>query len=358
MLKPAAAGLAVSSLCLSFIAEIPAQTTGTRKKSPLVQTQGEADAPATRKSAPLNTDPNAGERPAAKTKSGKLPPPAPQEFRIEAVSPELEKILQDWERNTARFKKLVGEFTVFKYETTFEIERRGEGKFAYEAPDKGDYVRRGIKIEKGQKSQKMNKDGEPYTLQTDSAERWVCTGKEIIRIDEKEKTYEKLPIPLESQGENIIEGPLPFLFGMKAQQAKMRYKMKLLKQDDAEIKLQVIPIRRSDAINWDKAIVLIDAKRFVPIAVKLYDTTDNETVHLFQNVEINPKSGFLTKDPFKPDLRRYKEAQTSDLQTSTTPAKSTTTKPAAAKAAAAGDASKRTANSADAPTGKKSGAVK
>jgi hypothetical protein len=129
-----------------------------------------------------------------------------------------------------------------------------------------------------------------------------------------------------------------------------------LKQDDAEIKLQVIPIRRSDEINWTRATVLIDAKHFVPIAVKLFDPSGNETVHMFHNVEINPKSGWLEKDPFKPDLRRYKEAVTRDLQSSATTDKSSD-KSAASKARPAADAAKRSANSSDAPA-RKSGAVK
>ena len=357
MLKPAAAGLAVSSLCLSFLAEIPAQT-GTKKKSPVVQAQAQDDAPAQRTRPPLNTDPNAGETPsAAGAKPGKLARPAPQELRIEKVPPELEKVLQDWERHTSQFKKLVGEFSVFKYDHELEIEKRGEGKFAHEAPDKGNYETKGMEIAKGQKSKKKNKDGEPYSLQSEAPVRWVCTGKEIIRIDEKEKTYEKIPIPPESQGQNIIEGPLPFLFGMKAQQAKMRYRMKILEQNDETIKLQVIPIRRNDAVNWDKALLLIDAKLFVPKAVQLFDPLGSETVHVFKNVEINPKKGWLQEDPFKPNLRSYKEAVTGGSQSAAAPGKPTASKAATSKTSPAADATKRTANSADAPA-RKTGAAK
>jgi TIGR03009 family protein len=356
MLKPAAAGLAVSSLCLSFLAEIPAQT-GSKKKPAMVQAQGQApandDTPAPRKRTAVDSDPNAGEKSAETgTKTGKLPRPEPQVLHIPKVAPELEKVLQDWERHTSQFKKLVGDFTVIKYETTFEIEKRGEGKFAHEAPDKGNYERKGMPITKGQKAQKKNKDGEPYSLQSDSPERWVCTGKEVIQIFEKEKTYERFPIPPEAQGENIIEGPLPFLFGMKTQQAKMRYKMEILKQDDSEIKLQVIPIRRSDAVNWDRATIIIDAKLFVPKAVKLFDPTGNETVHLFHNVEINPKSWFDRKDLFKPNLKGYKEVVRGESQSASAPSKSNASKSTASKSGAATESPKRTTNSTDAPARK------
>lgn len=344
MLKPAAAGLAVSSLCLSFIAEVPAQT-GSKKKSAIVQTQVLDDVAPSRAKAPVDTEADADQRtPAKGTKAGRLPRPEAQPLRIPKLDPELEEVLQEWERQTSQFKKLVGEFSVFKYDPTFEVERRGEGKFAYEAPDKGNYERKGSDI-KGQKAKKKNKNGEPYTLQSDSPERWVCTGKEIIRIDEKEKTYEKISIPPEAQGQNIIEGPLPFLFGMKAQQAKMRYKMKLKSKTESEIILQLVPIKQADASNWERATVIIDAKRFVPKAVQHFDPTGGETVHVFKNVEINPKRGWLDADPFKPNLRGYKPTVSSDLQSSAPLDKPTT----AAKPRTGSDTTSRTANSSDAP---------
>ncbi len=181
-----------------------------------------------------------------------------------------------------------------------------------------------------------------------SAERWVCTGKEVIRIDDQEKTYEKVPIPPESQGQNIIDGPLPFLFGMKADQAKRRYKMKLLKQTDTDIRIEVIPLRGTDTNNWSKAVVIIDAKKFVPNAVQLFDPTGSETVHVFKDVEINPTKWIWQQDPFKPNLRSYKPALTGDLQSS-----ATNEKPIApSKNRPATDGTKRTANSTDAPVRK------
>ncbi|MBS0267206.1 MAG: hypothetical protein JSS02_35100, partial [Planctomycetes bacterium] len=359
-------GLAVCSLCLSFLAESSAQSPGSaaapkKKKPAVVQTRGEdvADAPAPKRRIPVETDPNAGEGAPSRGKGEKPQRPAPQELRIEPVPPELEEVLQEWESKTAQFKKLVGEFTVFKYDLTFETEKRGQGKFAYEAPDKGNYERTGLELEKGLKSKKKNKDGEPFTLQSLTPERWVCNGKEIVQINEIEKTFWRLAIPPEAQGQNIIEGPLPFLFGMKAQQAKMRYRMKLVERTADEITLQVIPLRKSDASNWEKAVVMIDAKRFVPKAVKLFDPTNNETVHLFRNVEINPKSGFLTKDPFKPNLRGYKEAQTRDAQVGAADksaekgAEKTAEKGTAAKTRSSGEeAIKRTSNNVEAPARK------
>src|SRR5579862_7445767 len=103
MLKPAAAGLAISSLCLSFAAELPAQNAA-KKKAPIKQTQAVEDA-----SDDLDVKKGKKPAPAAEEKPGQVARPPVQPM---VVDPKLEKVLKDWERNTSLFKKLVGEFVV------------------------------------------------------------------------------------------------------------------------------------------------------------------------------------------------------------------------------------------------------
>jgi TIGR03009 family protein len=299
MMKPLFAGLAAGGLGLAFVADSPAQNAqkSAPKGKPAAKS-GIAPVQATR------------DEPA---ETGKVARPAAEPFTVEDLSPELEKILKSWEQTTSQFKKMTGEFSRFKYDKTFEVEWRAEGKFAYEAPDKGNYELRGLEPRKDkngqlEESQKIGSDGKtPYTLKADSPERWVCTGKEVIKINEKEKTYEKLAIPPDSQGENIMDGPLPFLFGMKADQAKRRYRLSLNKSSSkAEIWLNVLPRWPKDSANWIKATVIIEAGTFKPRAVKLLDPTGAESVHVFKNVEVNPKRGFFEGDPFKPNLWNLK----------------------------------------------------
>lgn len=315
MLKPVATGLAVSSLCFSLVADLSAQS-ATKKKSQIKPVQGLDDAddrPRARPRTPPAEDVDADDEPEPppRAKSAKAARPPAEVLRVPKYSPELEKVLNDWQQKTSQFKKLAGEFTRFKYDPVFEVEKRAEGKFGYEAPDKGNYELRAAEIPKGAVAKKKGKGGNPFKLEPDAAERWVCNGKEVIRINEKEKTFEKVPIPPDSQGENIIDGPLPFLFGMKAQRAKLRYKeLKLLKNAEGEIILEVHPRLQADSQNWEKAIVIIDAEKFLPKAVKLFHPAGAETVHVFKNVEVDPKRWFFQADPFKPNLFSYKPVLT------------------------------------------------
>jgi TIGR03009 family protein len=302
LLKPALAGLAISSLCLVFANGAIAQSAkpSVKKGSPIKRVQAEDEGPL--------ADDDSEKRSAVPSRNGgKPPPPKGEPLRVENLTPELEKILKDWEFQTSKFETMAGGFSRFKYDKTFEVEKRAEGKFVYKAPDKGNYELRAAQIDKDAVSKKVGKDGTPYVVKPDEPERWVCNGKKVIKINDKEKTYEEVDIPPESQGQNIIDGPLPFLFGMQAEKAKRRYKLSLLKHKNTdEIWLQVIPRTRGDSANWVKAKVIIEAKTFKPKAVFLEDPTGGESVHVFKDIVINEKRGFFDRDPFKPSLRNYK----------------------------------------------------
>ncbi len=332
MLKPVLAGLAISSLCLAFAVDLRAQsgTKGAAKKKAAVQpVQAEDDEPeppraGSRSRPSADNDAEDAGAPAAQGSRGGNParPQALAPLRVEKLSDELEQILQDWETNTSRFKTMAGEFSRFRYDKTFEVEKRADGKFTYEAPDRGNYELWGATIAAGEVSKKLGKDGTPYKVKPDNPDRWVCNGKKVVKIDDKAKTYEEVEIPPENQGKNIIDGPLPFLFGMKAEKAKLRYKLSLKKNDGKEIWLDVIPRRPEDAANWSKATVIIEAKTYKPRAVKLLDPTGSESVHVFRKVVVNERRGFFDKDPFKPNLWGYKPVLPPDKSKSASRTKS------------------------------------
>ena len=58
-------------------------------------------------------------------------------MRVEKLSPELLQLLKDWEKATGKFDKLQGEHYRWVYDFPFEVEKRAQGKFWFEAPDKG-----------------------------------------------------------------------------------------------------------------------------------------------------------------------------------------------------------------------------
>lgn len=264
--------------------------------------------PKTKKIQPVAGEDDASSPPPKKAR------PQPQELRVEPVSPELQKVLENWEKESSKILWLSGDHERIQYDNTFFVESRSSGRFVYEAPDKGRYEFEGAKISKDDVSKKQGPDKKPYKLQAGPSERWICTGKEVIKINDVDKTFDVVEIPEDQRGEKIMEGPLPFLFGMKAEQAKKRYQLQLLnKPDDSRIWIYVVPRFDQDKRNYREATIILDPKSFHPIAVRMIDPRGaEETVHKFKNVRDTKPIFNLGSDPFKFNSRGYQKIVVKD----------------------------------------------
>lgn len=248
--------------------------------------------------------------------------PAAESLRIPEPSPEVMEILRTWEATTKKYQRLEGSFRKFTYDATYLIERRAVGEFYYEAPDKGAYQLKGDpdpKIAKGlvTKDKPVNGVKKDFTVQADRPDRWLCTGKEVFQIDDARKEYAMSFVPKEQQGEGIMQTPLPFLLGMKADMAKKRWEFKLLKRTESEIWLSARPLQQQDASVYTMATIVLDPQMFLPTAVRMFDPGGAvETVHLFGNVKINKNpANWLGQSPLEPRLKGYKMAQNPDAPT-------------------------------------------
>lgn len=267
-----------------------------------------------------------------KQEGEKIDRPDAEVLRVEKPNEELLKLLNKWEVESAKVKKLQGEHLRWEYDYTFNVVKRNKGEFYYEQPDKGRIDLSPVKVEmvKDQSgkptpptdTKKHWKTGQPvkFTVQSGTGERWYCDGQIVTQVDEKEKTATQLVIPPQNQGEHIIDGPLPFLFGMPADKALRRYRMEIVNwgKDDSgkpiSVTLQVHPKLRNDAANYQLATVILDLKTYLPIAVRMIDPAGTkETTYSFQALKPNARAGILPtflglgeKDPFKPNLKGLK----------------------------------------------------
>ena len=227
----------------------------------------------------------------------------------------LDEILVEWHKKSVQIKRLEGEHVRIIYDYVFEVAFRAEGKFYYEAPDKGRIDLVPGKKGQGQKFPKINPSTNKkvtLTARPDDPERWICDGKQVLVIDEVQMSAQQYPLPVEARGNNIMDGPLPFLFGMPPEKAKQRYRMKLLQANAKDIDILVYPRWKQDLANYKWARIRIERETMLPMAVQMLDPAGSrETVYTFPRVAKNPKKGWLPnffwkeKDVFKPDLSKY-----------------------------------------------------
>ncbi len=213
----------------------------------------------------------------------------------------------------------------------FLVETRTVGDFWYETPDKGRIdFEPGAVPANGLNPMKLGgpKADDPYHVKAADPEIWVCTGDKVIQIDVNSKSFDSIDIPPNQQGHSIADGPLPFLFGMTADKIKSRYdgiNLGNMHDPDGSIGAQnrqegkggwtrpqyhivVKPKLRSDAENWQRAEVILDAEYCLPTAIRLLDPAGTkETVFVFRlaDMKANEKLPWLPS-PFKPSLFGYK----------------------------------------------------
>lgn len=233
------------------------------------------------------------------------------------ADPKLDAVLEKWHQDSQNIKKLEGSHVRIVYDFVFGVAERAEGRFYYEAPDKGRIDLEPDKSGAGNRfSKKHPETGEAVemTAKPDRPEQWICDGAQVLVIDEEHKTAEQFPIPPQARGANIMDGPLPFLFGMSPEKAKARYQMRLLGANGNEIDLLVIPKLPKDSANYKWARVRIEKATMLPMAVQMLDPPGTrETVYTFPRIAKNPTENIFKgliwwkeANPFKPDLRKYK----------------------------------------------------
>jgi TIGR03009 family protein len=213
----------------------------------------------------------------------------------------LQQLLQQWSQHSGQIQKLQGAHHRFVYDQVFQVEKRAEGVFYYEGPAKGRIDLKPVNVQ-GQKARRVGENQKPYELKPDNAQRWVCDGQRIWQIDDATKQIDIYPIPPEHQGQNIMDGPLPFLFGMPPEKAQARYNLTLLKEDEGFAYIVATPKRPEDAANWSEAKIRLDKNLFIPQAVQLIAPAGNlETVYTFDvdNLKIADNRG---RDDFKPGI--------------------------------------------------------
>ena len=251
---------------------------------------------------------------------------------VQPLPPELEQLLRDWAASSEKIQRLEGEHLRRVYDLPYEVEKLSQGRFFYETPDRGRINIKSVEITRKMLDQRANdevpirkrKNGTPFELKSDQEECWACDGLRVYEMDIAKKEARVAQLPADMQGKNIMDSPLPFLFGMPPEKAQRRFQMSLLRPLDlksGKASLHILPRLPQDAGSWASADVILDLKTFLPIAVQLVDPAGTKiTVYSFTNLIVNePKwkdAWFDKEDPktrFTPDLREF-NVQVSDSE--------------------------------------------
>ena len=193
------------------------------------------------------------------------------------LSPEqqaaLEQLLIAWEARNAKVTTWSCSFYKWQYNAWSPADASGErlafsestGEIKYAAPDKGLFH---VKSSKQWNPEKRIYDARP----ANSGEHWVCNGTSIYEFRHSERQLRETKLPPEMRGRAISEGPLPFVFGAKADTLKKRYSMRIITPTAVtdQIWLEASPKFQVDAANFSKVELILRAKDLMPFAIQIF----------------------------------------------------------------------------------------
>jgi TIGR03009 family protein len=95
-------------------------------------------------------------------------------------------------------------------------------------------------------------------------ERYVCTGAYLYEYNQLQRELRYHELPPTKPGQVADDNFLSFLFGMKAQEAKRRYDLKLAGEDAFYVYLEVLPRFPADKADFQKAQLALTKSTMLP----------------------------------------------------------------------------------------------
>ena len=236
-------------------------------------------------------------------------PVPPQPVQPPQLSPEqaqaLDQLLSAWETRNAAVRTWSCTFHKWEYNAWSPADQGGErlafsesiGELKYAAPDKG--------LFRVKESKQWSPEARRYEIRGgDSGEHWVCNGESIYEFRHSERQLRETKLPPEMRGKAISDGPLPFVFGAKAETLKKRYWMRLITPPDVrdQIWLEAQPRFQADAANFSKVELILQSRDLMPFAIQIYKPggQDRDVYQFDPRTNLIDKSLDLIRDFAKP----------------------------------------------------------
>jgi TIGR03009 family protein len=190
------------------------------------------------------------------------PFPSAQNPNGAAAPSRLDELLARWEKEMQSVTTLTAEITRTMKDKVWQSDEVFVGKAKYMKPN--------LAI---MELQKKNNGG--------VFEKYLCTGSYLYQWVPSSKAIHVYELPTPKAGQpQTDDNFLSFFFGMKAEEAKKRYELKLVKDTDKEnpwyIYIEVLPKLPVDKADFSRARLVLNASNFLPRQVWFEQPNGNE----------------------------------------------------------------------------------
>jgi len=181
----------------------------------------------------------------------------------------LDVVLKTWEQRTGRIEQYQCTITRWQYDPTIDPTAPAvidKGVLQYAKPDKGLF-----RIDNRQTLSKKGPSPE-YRPSDKFGDYWVCDGEYLHIRDRNELKALKIQLPPNQRRNGIHNSPLPFLFGVKAEEIKTRYWIRPVAPPagSSDVWLEAWPKQLDDAGNYSRIQIVLDANEVLPKALIVF----------------------------------------------------------------------------------------
>ncbi|HUY88569.1 MAG TPA: hypothetical protein VMV10_07540 [Pirellulales bacterium] len=327
-----AAGWSLAAFAPSALAQrAPSRTSGyaergaapgqpVQRRQTIEQRQPAEQRQAPNERSPANQRPTANQRPAAPSggtaltrfpglpvQRGSAAPPPPRlapGFQLnEEDDAVVEMVLRKWEQKNADTKTFSCKFKLTEFNGALRINpaqpvapTEHQGQLSYAAPDRGMYQ---VYPSKG------IQDGQ----------HWICDGKAVYEVKDKDKQIIEHPLPEHLQGQAIADAPLPFVFGSTADKMRRRFWIRVstpernhtqIDLQPGQILLEAMPKTQQDAANFQLVQIIFLEPDMTIFAINQFlpnhaPNNESRLMYIFNRPSINSPLERLKNFFLKPE---------------------------------------------------------
>ncbi len=216
----------------------------------------------------------------------------------------MEQLLTAWEGQSAKLRTLKVSLYRIDKSPEWDEEDHYEGTAAFEKPQRAflDFRKVQTKLEADPKAPKDARKKkvvpvlDPVTKApvARSHETIVCTGEEVWHYRYDVKQVFVYSLDKDQRKRALEEGPLPFLFDMRADEAHRRYEMALQGETEKFFLVVIKPKLQDDKESFSRAWVFLEPKYLLPSRIVLFSpdgksTKDFRVANIQANKVIEPR---------------------------------------------------------------------
>jgi TIGR03009 family protein len=193
-------------------------------------------------------------------------PPAAQP--VGAGQEALNALLLNWERTMAGVQTIQARVTRITLDKTFQETEVFEGMAKYMKPNLAIL--------------EMRKKGKEQVY-----EKYICTGTFLFEYRPQTREIRAHEMPTPKPGQVAEDNFLSFIFGMRAEEARRRYELRLVKEDQWYFYIEIQPRTPADRADFQRARLVLNRPTFLPRELWFEQPNGNEVKWDIQRLEAN-----------------------------------------------------------------------